>query len=106
MTELKKIELTEEALDQVSGGKIQFGKNTFKKIAIVGAAIMLLAIGGGGGYVLYKHKKDKKSTSENNQGTELQDLSKKDISTLTNPVDDPNSAESYRYNNDFDPNNP
>lgn len=56
MTELKKIELTEEALDQVSGGKINFGKNTFKKIAIVGAAIMLLAIGGVGAYELYKHK--------------------------------------------------
>lgn len=77
MTELKKIELTEEALDQVSGGK-----NTFRKITIV-AAIMLLAIGGGGGYVLYKHKKDKKSTSENNQGTELQDLSKQTDSQTT-----------------------
>lgn len=100
MTELKKITLTEEALDQISGGKINA-----KKLAIVGAAIMLLAIGGGGGYALYKHKKNKKSTSENNQETELKDLSKKEAN-LPNPDNSASSAESYRYNNDFDPYNP
>ena len=99
MTELKNIELTEEALDQVSGGKINFGKNTFKKIAIVGAAIMLLAIGGGGGYVLCKHKKDKKSTSENNQGTEPQDLSNKTDSQTTHSSND--DATDYGYGDYF-----
>ena len=94
MTELKKIELTEEALDQVSGGKI-----TAKQVAIAGAALLLVLISGGVGYVLYKHKKDKKSTSNDNQGTELQNLSKQTDSQTTPSSND--NITDYSYGDYF-----
>lgn len=94
MTELKKFELTEEALDQVSGGKI-----TAKQVAIAGAALLLVLIGGACGYEYLKSKKGKKSTSNDNQGTEPQDLSKQTDSQTTPSSND--NITDYSYGDYF-----
>ena len=82
MTELKKIELTEEALDQVSGGKI-----TAKKVAIAGVALAILAIGGGTIYAFYHWRnKKKKGTPDNEQAKEVKNLNNPEQSK--NPIFD------------------
>ena len=92
MTELKKIELSEENLELVSGG-VNF-KEILKKIdfEVVSAVISTAALIAGS-FVVYK-KRDK-----------IKNWFKKDNSS-SNDYDYAYSAETYRYENNFDPNNP